>query len=100
VCSFLRFSRFWGFLWHSALALRLVSLTDWKARTLTILSSDAVMSCRPSLEKLTLRTGPECALITVDRPSLTGVNVRQHLSNAAHCLASGPKGVHESLLIG
>ena len=42
----------------------------WTAQTLTVLSSEAVTRDWPSLEKLTLRTVPVCALNTVDSPFL------------------------------
>ena len=38
--------------------------------TLSVLSSEPVSRCRPSREKETVRTVPECALMTVDLPSL------------------------------
>jgi hypothetical protein len=38
--------------------------------TLTVLSSEALSSIRPSFEKATLRTVDVCALSTVDLPSL------------------------------
>ncbi len=41
-----------------------------RTRTLTVLSSDAVASMRPSWLKFTQRTVPVCALRTVERPSL------------------------------
>lgn len=49
----------------------------WTAQTLTVLSSEAVTRDWPSLEKLTLRTVPVCALNTVDSPFLKGRKYRE-----------------------
>ena len=61
---------------------------DGRDHTLTVLSSDAVMSWRESSEKETERTAPECPLSSVDSPRAFGSHSRTVRSFDAEAMSS------------